>query len=115
MKIITKVIDNEVFKLKAFELKASIQTGEKISDNLAKTPFLFPETTSKMIEIGEKSATLGEMSLKISKQYSNEVSYSLKNLSSVLGPIVIVVVGAFVAVFALAILSPVFKLTEGVV
>lgn len=115
MRIIIEVIDNEVYRLKTFELKASVQKGEKISENLAKTPFLFPETTAKMIEIGEKSATIGDMSLKISKQYGSEVRYSLKNLSSVLGPIVIVIVGTFVAIFALAILSPVFKLTEGII
>ena len=55
------------------------------------------------------------MSNKISRQYLGEVDYTLKNLTSVIGPIVIVLVGAFVAIFALAILSPVFQLTEGIV
>jgi type IV pilus assembly protein PilC len=114
-KIITQVIDNEVYKLKAFELMGKVQAGEKISTNLATTPFLFPETVSKIVEIGEQSATLSSMSEKISKQYLGEVEYSLKNLTSVIGPIVIVIVGAFVAIFALAILSPVFQLSEGIV
>ena len=114
-KIITQVIDNEVYKLKAFELMGKVQTGEKISTSLASTPFLFPETVSKIIEIGEQSATLSDMSEKISKQYLGEVEYSLKNLTSVIGPIVIIIVGIFVAVFALAILSPVFQLSEGIV
>lgn len=114
-KIITEVIDNEVYKLKAFELMGKVQAGERISTNLANTPFLFPETVSKIVEIGEQSATLSDMSEKISKQYLGEVEYSLKNLTSVIGPIVIVIVGIFVAVFALAILSPVFQLSEGIV
>ena len=113
--IVGRVIDNEVYKLKTYDLKAEVQTGSPISANLAKTPFLFPETVVKMLEIGEKSATLSDMSLKVSKQYLGEVRYTLKNLTSIIGPIVIVIVGTFVAVFALAILGPVFKLSEGII
>jgi len=58
---------------------------------------------------------LSDMSLKVSKQYLGEVRYTLKNLTSIIGPIVIVIVGTFVAVFALAILGPVFKLSEGII
>lgn len=113
--IVTMVIDNEVYKLKLLELKIQVQAGEKISENLLKSPFLFPETVCKMLEIGERSASLSEMSFKISTQYLGEVRYTLKNLSSIIGPVVIVVVGAFVSVFALAILGPVFKLSEGLI
>jgi type II secretory pathway component PulF len=113
--ILSKVIDNEVYKLKTYDLKVDVQAGGKISDNLSKTPFLFPETVAKMLEIGERSASLSEMSMKVSKQYLGEVRYTLKNLTSIIGPIVIVIVGAFVAVFALAILGPVFKLSEGII
>lgn len=113
--ILSKVIDNEVYRLKTYDLKVDVQAGGKISDNLSKTPFLFPETVAKMLEIGERSASLSEMSMKVSKQYLGEVRYTLKNLTSVIGPIVIVIVGAFVAVFALAILGPVFKLSEGII
>lgn len=115
IQIIADVIDNEVYRLKAYELKAAVSQGRKVSESLAETPFLFPETVSKVLEIGEQSAAIGEMSNKISNQYLGEVDYTLKNLTSVIGPIVIVLVGAFVAVFALAILSPVFQLTEGIV
>lgn len=115
IQIIADVIDNEVYRLKAFELKAAVSQGRKVSQSLSETPFLFPETVTKVLEIGEQSAAIGEMSDKISKQYLGEVDYTLKNLTSVIGPIVIVLVGGFVAVFALAILGPVFQLTEGVI
>jgi type IV pilus assembly protein PilC len=113
--ILTRVLDNQVYKLKAFEIKARLQNGEKLATIMADTPFLFPDTASKMIEIGEKSATIDKMSLKLSQQYLQEIQYSLKNLTTVLGPIVIVIVGIFVAIFGLAILSPVFQLSQGVV
>lgn len=115
MQILTKVVDNKVYQLKTFEIKARLQQGEKLASILDDTPFLFPDTTNKMIEIGEKSANLDQMSIKISRQFLQEIQYSFKNLTTVLGPIVIVIVGIFVAIFALAILSPVFQLSQGVV
>lgn len=113
--ILTKVVDNNVYKLKSFEIKARLQQGEKLAQSMSDTPFLFPDTTTKMIEIGEKSATVDQMCMKISKQYLQEIQYSLKNLTTVLGPVVIVIVGIFVAIFGLAILSPVFQLSQGIV
>jgi len=113
--IISQVIDNQVYKLKAVDLKEAISRGSKISSNLAETPFLFPETVSKILEVGEQSASISEMSDKIAKQYLDEVDFTLKNLSEIIGPVVIVVVGILVAIFALAILSPIFQLSEGIV
>jgi len=115
MNILTKVLDNQVYKLKAFEIKARLQEGEKLASIMEDTPFLYPDTACKMIEIGEKSATTDKMCLKISQQYLQEIQYSLKNLTTVLGPVVIVIVGIFVAIFGLAILSPVFQLSQGVI
>ncbi len=115
MNILTRVLDNQVYKLKAFEIKARLQQGEKLATIMEDTPFLYPDTACKMIEIGEKSATTDKMCLKISQQYLQEIQYSLKNLTTVLGPIVIVIVGIFVAIFGLAILSPVFQLSQGVI
>lgn len=113
--ILTKVVDNNVYKLKSFEIKARLQQGQKLAETMSDTPFLFPDTATKMIEIGEKSATIDQMCLKVSKQYLQEIQYSLKNLTTVLGPVVIVIVGIFVAIFGLAILSPVFQLSQGIV
>lgn len=113
--ILTKVLDNQVYKLKAFETKARLQEGEKLASIMEDTPFLYPDTATKMIEIGEKSATTDKMCLKISQQYLQEIQYSFKNLTTILGPIVIVIVGIFVAIFGLAILSPVFQLSQGVI
>jgi len=113
--IISEIIENQVYKLKTIELREAISQGYKISANLEQTPFLFPETVAKIMEIGEQSASISEMSDKIATQYLDEVDFTLKNLSSIVGPVVIVVVGIFVAIFALAILSPIFQLSEGIV
>jgi len=89
-----------------------VERGEKISASLATTPFLFPNTVTQMLSIGESSATLDQAAEKLADHYEREIGHSIKNLTTILEPLVIVFVGAAVGVLALAILGPVFSLSE---
>lgn len=109
-----KALQNSLYRLKTFELIGRVQTGDKISQVLAESSWLFPPNVTQMIEIGEQSATLGDLSMKIARQYDEELGYSLKNMNSVIGPVVIIIVAIFVVLFALAILLPIFNLTQNV-
>ena len=76
------------------------------------TPFLFPETIVQMLAVGEQSASIGLIAGKIAKQYDLEIDNALKRLTSLFEPIMIVFVGLTVAVLALAILTPIFRLSQ---
>jgi type IV pilus assembly protein PilC len=65
-----------------------------------------------MLSIGENSATLDQASSKLADHYEREIEHSIKNMTTILEPLVIVLVGGAVAVLALAILGPVFSLSE---
>ena len=65
-----------------------------------------------MMSVGEQSASIGFISQKVGNQYDMEIDYSLKQVMSLVEPIVIVFVGLTVAILALAILTPIFKLTQ---
>lgn len=107
-------IGNEVYRLKTYEALASVQEGQKLSASLSNAPFLFPDSVANMIAVGEQSASMGDLCQKIGAQIEKEIDYTLKNATSVLGPLLILVIGAGVAFFALAVLSPVFTLTQNV-
>jgi len=111
MEITTNSIPNNVFKIKLRDVIESVRKGEKISNNLENTPFLFPSEVVEMIRVGEKSAALGEVSLKVSAQYQNEIDHMLKKLTSIFEPVMILLVGLFVGVLALAVMSPIFNLS----
>lgn len=110
--IIATAMTNELYRLKVWDVISKVQQGEKISESLGNTPFLFPETVSSMLRVGEQSASLGSISEKIGDHYDREISNSVKRLTSIFEPIMIVFVGASVALLALAILTPIFKLTQ---
>jgi len=110
--IVATSMDNEIYKLKVFEVIAKVQQGEKISSSLMDTPFLFPETIVQMMAVGEQSASIGFISQKVGAQYDMEIDYSLKQVMSLIEPLLIVFVGVTVALLALAILTPIFRLTQ---
>jgi len=112
LQIIMSAINNELYRVKTWDVIKKVQAGEKISDNLADAPFLFPETVTQMISIGENTASIGAISQKISEHYDREIDHSLKRLTTLFEPIMILTVGIIVALLALAVLMPIFDLTR---
>lgn len=102
---------NELYKEFIVVLRGAVERGERISDNLEKAPFLFPETVSAMVSVGESSGQLGMIAEKLANHYENEVTHSLENFTTLLEPVVIVIVGVSVGILALALLGPIFSLS----
>jgi type II secretory pathway component PulF len=65
-----------------------------------------------MLAVAEQSASIGTISQKIASHYDREIDNSLKRLTSLFEPIMIVFVGFTVALLALAILTPIFRLSQ---
>ncbi len=112
LQIIATSLNSELYRLKTWEIIAKVQQGQKISDSLADAPFLFPETVTQMIGVAEKSATVGMISDKIADHYDREIDNSVKRLTSLFEPLMIIMVGLSVAILALAILTPIFQLSQ---
>ncbi|HCW32786.1 MAG: Type II secretion system F domain-containing protein, type IV pilus assembly protein PilC [Candidatus Peregrinibacteria bacterium GW2011_GWE2_39_6] len=110
--ILSKSMENTLYELKLAEVVKQVERGEKIAENLATTPFLFPETVTQMLSVGESSATVDRACEKLSNHYEREIEHTIRNMMTVLEPLIIVLVGLAVALLALAILGPVFALSE---
>lgn len=104
-------LSNSLYKDFTRVLKHDVERGEKVAVSLAKAPFLFPETVVSMIAVGENTGQLGLISEKLAKHYEREVQHSLDNFTTILEPIVIVIVGLAVGVLAVALLAPIFSLS----
>lgn len=112
LEIIAQSLPSQMYALKTWEVIARVKNGQKISEALMDTVFLFPEAVTQMLAVGEQTASMGKISAKIGEHYDREIDNSLKRLMSLFEPIMIVLVGVTVAMLALAILTPVFKLTS---
>lgn len=111
IRIATGAMNNSLYKDFLSQLRQAVERGEKIAVNLEKAPFLFPETVVAMISVGEGSGQLGMISEKLAAHYEQEVEHSLENFTTILEPIVIVIVGLAVGILALALLGPIFSLS----
>lgn len=114
LKIIQNSLGNKIYQMKVAEVVGNVQVGNKISDSLKGTDFLFPDEVVQMINVGEKSASISKVAEKVSAQYDREIANSLKKMTSVFEPVMILFVGVFVAFLAMSIMAPIFNLSSNV-
>lgn len=111
LKITGNALNNRVYKLKVQEVLDEVKKGMKISESLRDSEYLFPAEIVEMFAVGEQSASIAKIAEKISDQYQREIDNSLKKMTSIFEPVMILVVGVFVALLALAIMAPIFNLS----
>lgn len=110
LKIVGNSLKNRLYKLKVQEIINNVKKGEKISESMRDSEFLFSPELTEMLHVGESSASLGKVSQKVGAQYEREIDNSLKKIASVFEPVLILFVGLFVGLLALAVMSPIYNL-----
>jgi len=111
LRILSEIMKNSVIGDAIFLAAQKIKKGEKIFSAFREQK-VFDPIIPEIIEIGEKSGNVAEILQKTSLQYEMEINAQLKNLTTIIEPIVILLVGGAVIFMALAIISPIFKMQE---
>lgn len=106
---------NYVFKDYIKRIQKSVDKGKEIASELSLGHYskLSP-LAIKMIGVGEKTGQLDESLLYLSDFFDEEVDNTAKNLSVVLEPIILLVIGLMVGFVAMAIISPIYELTGSI-
>jgi type IV pilus assembly protein PilC len=102
---------NAVLKEAMDDVYASVKRGGSISKPLADHP-VFPPMVSHMVSVGEDSGQLETMLTKIADFYEAEVDAKVKALTSLIEPVMIVVVGSVVGFVVISMYLPIFKLYD---
>ncbi|OAI03033.1 hypothetical protein A1353_15385 [Methylomonas methanica] len=108
--IVSKAVGNEYIGAKLHKMRIGIEKGDSIS-RMAKSIGLFPPLVIQMIMVGEESGNIAEMLHEVADFYEGEIDADLKVLSSVIEPVLIVVIGIMVLVLALGIFLPMWDLS----
>ncbi|OGC81131.1 MAG: hypothetical protein A2788_00730 [Candidatus Abawacabacteria bacterium RIFCSPHIGHO2_01_FULL_46_8] len=111
LRINADAIGNELYRRELLYTVESVKRGVSIADDLRQSP-LFPSMMVNMIAIGEETAKIDEVSLKIADYYDQEIDTMVKGMSSVMEPLIIVVIGLMVALVVTAVMEPILKLSE---
>jgi len=109
--IAAKTVGNEVIAREIDKAAEGVLKGEGLAGPLSSGE-IFPPMVVRMISIGEQSGSLDDMLLNVSEHYDSEVEYAVKNLTSMIEPILTVGVGVIVLFLALAIFLPMWDLTK---
>ena len=89
--------------------RESVRQGESLMGPLAESP-VFPPMVTRMIGIGEKTGSLETLLEKISEFYDEQVSATVKQLTSLIEPIMIVILGVVIGGLVVAMYLPIFRL-----
>ncbi len=110
----SEVLSNSVYKRAFLEAAEEVKKGEPMYKYLEKQGAIFPPTISHMIEVGEKTGNLDSNLMYLAEFYEEEVDETVKNLSSVLEPALLLVMGGIVGFVAVSIISQIYELSQGV-
>lgn len=109
--ILSQTIGNSAISKEFDKIKVLLHEGRGISGPLSQARYFTPMVVH-MVAIGEESGNLDEMLQEVSNHYDDEVAYAVSQMSTNLGPILIVGLAAVVGFFALAIFLPMWDLTK---
>lgn len=109
LEIVADTAGNRVISDTVVRARSSIKEGEKISTPLFGSK-IFPVMVTQMIAVGEETGRLDQMLVKVSNFYDEEVDATLKSLTSLIEPLMIVGLGLIVGFIAVSVISPIYSL-----
>jgi type IV pilus assembly protein PilC len=100
---------NIVYEKGVLEMRDEVATGQRLQQAMENTE-LFPNMVIQMIAVGEESGSLDDMSAKVADFYEEDVDNAVDNLSSLLEPMIMAILGVLVGGLVVAMYLPIFKL-----
>ncbi|MBX3120091.1 MAG: type II secretion system F family protein [Fimbriimonadaceae bacterium] len=113
LEIVGETLGNVVLSEAIDTTREAIREGQKLSAPLTESK-LFPTMVTTMIDIGEESGRLSEMLVKVGDFYDSEVEATVKGLTSMIEPMLIIFMGCVVGFIAISVMTPIFKLVNSV-
>jgi general secretion pathway protein F len=111
MQIVRNVVDNDVVAAAIDEARSNISEGESIAGPLRKSG-QFPPIVIHMVNIGEKTGDLENMLTQVSDAYDFQVKTKIDSITSLIGPVVLVIMAAVIGTIVFAIMVPMFEMTN---
>jgi type IV pilus assembly protein PilC len=100
---------NVVYEKAVLRMRDEVATGQRLQRAMINTE-LFPNMVVQMIAVGEESGSLDEMSSKVADFYEEDVDNAVDNMSSLLEPLIMAILGVLVGGLVVAMYLPIFKM-----
>ena len=113
LKMTKEIINNSVYQEILREVEERVARGERISKVLANYPEQFPAFLNQMLATGERTGELGTILKEVVRFYQQEIKRFTENLSNILEPILLLLLGGGIGILAVSIFLPLFKIGVG--
>jgi len=107
------VVGNKVFAKLIDKIYESVEGGKTISQPVSESPY-FPEIVKQMISTGEDTGTLDKVMPRLADYYDKDIEMTLKKITTVMEPVLLVVMGGVIGVIVISLILPIFKLTKSI-
>jgi type IV pilus assembly protein PilC len=111
LQIVGDSMENVIFRTALKNAAADVEKGVSFADAMQRQE-VFPPLVGQMIAVGEETGKLDEVLMKLSGYYEAESEHAIKNLSTALEPLIMIVLGIGVAFLIIAIVLPIYNLTS---
>lgn len=106
-------IGNKVIELELQAAAKEVKNGKPLSDPIGKSK-IFPPIVAQMLAVGEETGQIDTILVKIADFYDEEVDTVIDSLSSIIEPVMIIILGSIVGVIAASVMGPIASLSQNV-
>jgi len=111
--VTAQALGNHTIEQELMSAAKEVKNGKQLSQTLGQSKF-FPPIVSQMLAVGEETGKTDEVLIKVADFYEEEVDTLVSSLSSVLEPVMIVVMGGMVGLIAASVIGPITSLNQSI-
>jgi type II secretory pathway component PulF len=114
IKITEDVVQNVYYRDVLAEAAKRVEKGTPLSEVFIERSDLYPVLVGDMIAVGEETGQISHMLEEMSVFYESEIDQKTKDLSTIIEPILMVLIGSTVGFFALAMIAPIYSISDSI-
>ncbi len=114
LSITQDVLQNYRYKRVLEQAKKDIQGGNPLSESFKNATDIYPVLVGEIMAVGEETGQLSSMLGRLAVFYEGDVADTTKNMSTIIEPVLMVLIGAFVGFFAVSMIKPMYSLMNGI-
>ncbi len=112
LQIVAEVVNNRIYRDILYDTVSRVTAGQTISEGISRYPEYFPVIVSQMVRVGEQTAQLDDIMAKLAIFYEKEVDTQISTLTTLLEPLIMVVLGVGVGLLVAGVLLPIYNMAS---